>query len=98
MRLTLCKVLGWWEKGIVSTGTDLDVLGACLSLEEGLLNSWTLSGAERGSTKEMMPEPGLCFFFLRWVFVAVCGLSLVAASRGYSPVAVCRLLIAEVLS
>ena len=24
------------------------------------------------------------YFWLRWVFVAVCGLSLVAASRGYS--------------
>ena len=24
------------------------------------------------------------FFWLRWVFVAACGLSLVAASRGYS--------------
>ena len=47
---------------------------------------------------EMMPEPDLFFPFLRWVFVAVCGLSLVAASRGYSLVAVCRLLIAEVLS
>ena len=29
--------------------------------------------------------------------MAVCELSLVAASRGYSPVAVCRLLIAVVL-
>ena len=28
------------------------------------------------------------------LFVAACGLSLVAARRGYSPVAVCRLLIA----
>ena len=37
-------------------------LGACLSLEEGLPNSWTLSGAERGFTKEMMPEPDLLFF------------------------------------
>ena len=26
----------------------------------------------------------LIYFWLRWVFVAVCGLSLVAASRGYS--------------
>lgn len=76
----------------------MDVLDACLSLEEGLPNSWTLSGAERGFTKEMMPEPDLFFPFLRWVFVAVCGLSLVAASRGYSLFAVCRLLIAEVLS
>ena len=32
------------------------------------------------------------YFWLRWVFVAVYGLSLVVASRGYS-VAVCRLLI-----
>ena len=30
----------------------------------------------------------------RWVFVAVYGLLLVAVSRGYSVVAVCRLLIA----
>ena len=34
------------------------------------------------------------FFWLHWVFVAVCGLSLVAASRGYTLVAVGRLLIA----
>ena len=34
----------------------------------------------------------LClYFWLHWVFVAVCGLSLVAASRGYSLV-VLRLL------
>ena len=33
------------------------------------------------------------YFWLRWVFVAVHGLSLVAASGGYSSV-VCRLLIA----
>ena len=37
-------------------------LGACLNLEEGLPDSWTLSGAERGFTKEMMPEPDLLFF------------------------------------
>ena len=34
------------------------------------------------------------YFWLRWVFVAAHGLSLVAASRGYSSVAVRRLLIA----
>ena len=34
------------------------------------------------------------YFGLHWVLVAACKLSLVAASRGYSPVAVCRLLIA----
>ena len=28
---------------------------------------------------------GVFFFWLRWVFVAARGLSLVAASRGYSP-------------
>ena len=33
------------------------------------------------------------FFWLRWVFVAARGLSLVAASRGYSSLAVRRLLI-----
>ena len=27
---------------------------------------------------------GFFFFWLRWVFVAACGLSLVVASRGYS--------------
>ena len=35
----------------------------------------------------------LIYFCLHWVFVAVSSLSLVAASRGYSLVAVCRLLI-----
>ena len=34
------------------------------------------------------------YFWSRWVFVAVCGLLLVAMSRGYSVVAACRLLIA----
>ena len=34
------------------------------------------------------------FIWLCWVFVAVCGLSLVVESSGYSPVAVRRLLIA----
>ena len=34
------------------------------------------------------------YVWLRWVFVAECGLSLVAASSGYSFVAVCGLLIA----
>ena len=33
-------------------------------------------------------------FWLHWVCVAVCGLSLVVASRGYSLIAVCRLLTA----
>ena len=33
-------------------------------------------------------------FWLHWVLVAACGLSLVAASGGYSSAAVCRLLIA----
>ena len=32
-------------------------------------------------------------FWQRWVFVAACGLSLVAASGGYSFIVVCRLLI-----
>ena len=36
-------------------------------------------------------------FWLLWVFIASCGFSLVAASRGYSPVAVYRLLIAVVV-
>ena len=31
------------------------------------------------------------YFWLHWVFVGVCGLSLAAASRGYSP-ALCKLL------
>ena len=35
------------------------------------------------------------FFLVLWVFIAVCGLSLVAASRGYSLVGICRPLIAE---
>ena len=34
------------------------------------------------------------YFWLRWVFVVVCGLSLVAVSRGHLFVAVCGLLIA----
>ena len=34
------------------------------------------------------------YFCLRWVFVAACGLSLVAASGADSQVAVCRLLTA----
>ena len=34
----------------------------------------------------------LFYFWLCWVFVAVCGLSPVAESRGYALVAVCRLL------
>ena len=34
------------------------------------------------------------YLWLRWVFVAACGLSLVATSEGYSFVAVHRLLIA----
>ena len=33
-------------------------------------------------------------FWLCWVFVATCGLSLVVASGGYSLVSVCRLLTA----
>lgn len=37
------------------------------------------------------------YFWLRWVFVAACGLSLVAVSEGYSPVAVCGLLIVMAL-
>ena len=35
----------------------------------------------------------LVYFWLLWVFIAVCGLSLVAASRGCSPVVGHRLLI-----
>ena len=34
------------------------------------------------------------FIWLHWIFIAVCGLPLVAASRGYSLVAVLGLLIA----
>ena len=34
------------------------------------------------------------YFWLCWVFVALCGLSLVSASRGYTLVAVGGLLIA----
>ena len=36
----------------------------------------------------------LIYFWLNWVFVAACGLSLVAVSRGLLFVAVCRLLVA----
>ena len=35
-------------------------------------------------------------FWLCWVFVAVCGLSLIVVSSAYSFVVVCRLLIAVV--
>ena len=34
------------------------------------------------------------YFWVHWVFVAASGLSLAAVSRGYSLVAVCRLIIA----
>ena len=34
------------------------------------------------------------YFLLYWVFVAVQAFSLIVASRGYSPVVVCRLLTA----
>ena len=34
------------------------------------------------------------YFWFHWVFTAVHGLSLIAVNRGYSPAAVCRLLIA----
>ena len=34
------------------------------------------------------------YFWLRWVFVAACGLSLVVATRGYSSLQLHRLLIA----
>ena len=36
----------------------------------------------------------LFYFWLCWVFVALCGLSLVAVSGGYSLIEVCGLLIA----
>ena len=35
----------------------------------------------------------VCLFWLHWVFVAVCGLSLAVASRGYSLVEVLGLLV-----
>ena len=35
----------------------------------------------------------LCVLWLCWVFIAAWGFSLVAASGGYSPVAVCGLLV-----
>ena len=34
------------------------------------------------------------YFWFHWVFTAVHGLSLIAVNRGYSPAAVCRLLVA----
>ena len=46
------------------------------------------------ATKEREREFLFVYFWLHWVFMAACGLSLVVASRGYSLVAVCRLLIA----
>ena len=35
------------------------------------------------------------YFWLHWVFVAACGLSLVAVSRGYSSLRVCGLPVVE---
>ena len=46
------------------------------------------------SIKKKKKKIYLCYFWPPWVFVAVRGLSLVVESRGYSPVAVPRLLIA----
>ena len=41
----------------------------------------------------MQPSPNYIFFWLHWVFIAACGLSLVVESGGYSLVAVYGLLI-----
>ena len=36
-------------------------------------------------------DTGLIYFWLHWVFIAACGLSLVVKSGDYSLVVVCRL-------
>ena len=47
------------------------------------------------SPEYLLPsDPFYFLIWLRWVFVATCGLSLVAVSGGYSLVGVCRLLVA----
>ena len=49
-------------------------------------------GLEESDTAE--PQDTRSFSWLPWAFAAMCGLSLVAASRGYALVAVHRLLVA----
>ena len=47
-----------------------------------------------GHGNSLVFKKSFIYFWLCWVFAAALGLSLVAASRGHSLVAVCRLLIA----
>ena len=56
-------------------------------------HSWDLSFFEKLMRKSLFLKI-FVYFWLHWIFIAVCRFSLVAASGGYSTVAVYRLLIA----
>ena len=92
------RTRGLWGLGLME-GTDL--LKGCWFFSPGPLSPWN-NAAPR---LPWLQEGRFCvksthlkkyiYLWLHWVFVAVLRLSLVAESRGYSPAAVLRLLIAE---
>ena len=57
-------------------------------------DGWILSATSKhdGSLEQAELSPSIDYFWLHWVFIAMCRLSLVVMSRGYSPVVVRRLL------
>ena len=73
--------------------------GSCAETAQGCVAAPTLEDEGSRGHRSLILSTSLCpccilFGGLQWVFIAACGLSLIAASRGYSLVALCGLLIA----
>ena len=68
-------------------------LAQCRILSRQLLYKCLLNQSKNYGMKILFIFLNLFYFWLCWVLMAVCGLSLVVASRGYSLVAACGLLL-----
>ena len=73
--------------------------GSCAETAQGCVAAPALEDEGSRGHRSLILSTSLCpccilFGGLQWVFIAACRLSLIAASRGYSLVALCGLLIA----
>lgn len=83
----------WSEPGAAGAPASLPPWGTAAVPMGG--RSQHAGGGKRGGNCFLMTssKPGLLLFWLHWVFIAACGLSLVVESGGYSLVAAYGLLI-----
>ena len=109
--LSVVCMLGWPHLGIISSislvccNKCFSSSGPVLDPQEKSIGQHLCTCSNKGNSYYLSSPTGkvwrclsFCFFFFKhWVFIAVRGFSLVVASRGYSLVAVCGLLISWLL-